>query len=292
MSPLTVAFLGCGAVIAACWLLSVVTSECSWVDRLWSITPIGYVAWFAAQTGFSDPRLVVMAALVTAWGIRLTFNFARKGGYRKGGEDYRWAALRARMPPWAYQVFNLLFIAGYQNLLVLLFTLPAWAALAPGAGLFGIGATDPAQVATPFGLLDAIATVLFVVFLTGETIADNQQWAFQTDKRRRLERGETVPLGFITTGLFRFSRHPNFFCEQSIWWSFYLFSIGAGAGVLNATIIGPVLLTLLFHGSTRFTEAITLSRYPAYAEYQRTTSRLIPWASGAEPIARGEGQRA
>jgi steroid 5-alpha reductase family enzyme len=292
MSPLTVAFVGCGVVIAVCWLLSVVTSECSWVDRLWSITPISYVAWFAAQTGFSDPRLVVMAALVAAWGIRLTFNFARKGGYRKGGEDYRWAALRARMPPWAYQVFNLLFIAGYQNLLVLLFTLPAWAALAPGAGMFGIGATDPALAAAPFGVVDAVAAVLFVVFLTGETIADNQQWAYQSAKRERQARGEVVSPGFVTSGLFRFSRHPNFFCEQSIWWSFYLFSIGAGAGVVNPTIIGPVLLSLLFHGSTRFTEAITLSRYPAYAEYQRSTSRLIPWFPGDGAIAGAERQQA
>jgi steroid 5-alpha reductase family enzyme len=289
MSPLTVAFVACGAVIAVCWLASVVTSECSWVDRLWSIMPIAYVVWFAAQTGFSDPRLAVMAALVAAWGIRLTFNFARKGGFRKGGEDYRWAALRARMPPWAYQIFNLLFIAGYQNLLVLLFTLPAWAALAPGAGLFGIAATDPSLAPTPFGALDAVATVLFVVFLVGETIADQQQWVFQTAKRQRQARGELVGPGFVTTGLFRFSRHPNFFCEQAIWWSFYLFSVGAGAGLVNATIIGPVLLSLLFHGSTRFTEAITLSRYPAYADYQRSTSRLVPWfpgtgtMTGAEP---------
>src|SRR5262245_11529440 len=141
MSPLAVAFLACAAVVAVCWILSVITGECSWVDRLWSIAPVGYVTWFAAQTGFADVRLVVMAALVAAWGARLTFNFARKGGYGRGGEDYRWAALRERMPRWQFAIFNLLFIAGYQNLLVLLFTLPAWAALAPGAGLFGLGAT-------------------------------------------------------------------------------------------------------------------------------------------------------
>jgi steroid 5-alpha reductase family enzyme len=170
------------------------------------------------------------------------------------------------MSPALFQVFNLVFIAGYQNLLVLLFTLPAWAALAP----------DGAAPA-PFGALDAVATALFLLFLAGETIADNQQWAFQQDKRARKARGEPVVAEFVTTGLFRYSRHPNFFCEQAIWWSFYLFSIGAGAGVINASIVGPALLTLLFLGSSRFTESITLSRYPRYAEYQRTTSRLIPW---------------
>jgi steroid 5-alpha reductase family enzyme len=276
MSPLAVAFLACAAVILGCWILSLITGECSWTDRIWSIAPVGYVAWFAAQAEPVDARLVLMAVLVAAWGTRLTFNFARKGGFKSGGEDYRWAVLRARMAPWQYQVFNLVFIAGYQNLLVFLFTLPAWAALAPGAGLFGLGATGVAAP-LPLGPLDAVATALFLLFLTGETIADNQQWAFQEDKRGRAARGEPITAQFVTTGLWRYSRHPNFFCEQSIWWSFYLFSIAAGAGVVNPSIIGPGLLTLLFLGSTQFTESITLSRYPRYAEYQRTTSRLIPW---------------
>ncbi len=274
MSPLAVAFLACGAIVIACWILSLLTGECSWVDRVWSLAPVGYVTWFATQA--PDSRLVVMAVLVAVWGTRLTFNFARKGGFRAGGEDYRWGVLRTRMSPALFQVFNLVFIAGYQNLLILFFTLPAWAALAPGAGLFGIGATGVASPA-PFGAPDAAATALFLVFLAGETIADNQQWAFQEDKRARKARGEPVLADFVTTGLFRYSRHPNFFCEQAIWWSFYLFSIGAGAGVINPSIVGPALLTLLFLGSTGFTESITLSRYPRYAEYQRTTSRLIPW---------------
>jgi len=263
MSPLAVAFVACAAVAFICWILSVVTAEYSWTDRVWQIAPVGYVAWFAGQTGFADARLVVMAVLVAAWGARLTFNLARKGGYRRGGEDYRWGVLRARMPRWQFAIFNLVFIAGYQNLVMLLFTLPAWAALAPGAG--------------PFGPLDVVATALFALFLAGETISDNQQWAFQTEKRACAARGEPAGTGFITAGLFRYSRHPNFFCEQAIWWSFYLFSVGAGAGALNPTILGPALLTLLFHGSTRFTESITLSRYPSYAAYQRTTSRLMPW---------------
>src|SRR5688572_5075050 len=214
MSPLAVAFLACGAIVAACLILSLFTGECSWVDRVWSLAPVGYVTWFATQA--PDTRLVVMAVLVAAWGTRLTFNFARKGGFRAGGEDYRWGVLRTRMSPALFQVFNLVFIAGYQNLLVLLFTLPAWAALAPGAGLFGLGATG-AVAPAPFGALDAVATALFLLFLAGETIADNQQWAFQEDKRARKARGEPVLADFVTTGLFRYSRHPNFFCEQALW---------------------------------------------------------------------------
>jgi steroid 5-alpha reductase family enzyme len=279
MSTLTVALVACAAVAVACWLLSVVTGECSWTDRLWSITPIGFVVWFASRTGFGDTRLVVMSLLAAVWGVRLTFNFARKGGYGRGGEDYRWGVLRTRMKPWQFQVFNLAFIAGYQNLLLLLITLPAYAALAPGAGLFGVHGASAAVTPAPFGALDVVASALFLLFVIGETVADNQQWAFQTTKRARAAAGQPT-IEFLTTGLFRFSRHPNFFCEQAIWWSFYLFSVAAGAGPINPTIVGPVLLTLLFAGSTRFTEAITLSRYPRYAGYQRSTSRLVPWLPG------------
>ena len=192
MSTLVVALIGCAAVAAVCWLSSLVTNECSWVDRLWSITPVGYVVWFAYQTGFSDPRLVVMSALTAAWGARLTFNFARKGGYGRGGEDYRWGVLRTRMKPWQFQIFNLLFIAGYQNLLLLLITLPAYAALDPsGVSLATIGiGSGAAATPAPFGVIDVVATSLLVLFLVGETVADNQQWAFQQAKRARIAAGQ------------------------------------------------------------------------------------------------------
>src|SRR6187397_1872949 len=127
MGPLGVCLVICAAVTAATWIASVATREYSWVDRIWSIVPVAYVWVFAAWSGF-DARLVLMAALVTLWGIRLTFNHGRKGGYRPGGEDYRWAVLRGRMSPWQYQLFNLFFISIYQDALILLFCLPAFTA--------------------------------------------------------------------------------------------------------------------------------------------------------------------
>ena len=99
-------------------------------------------------------------------------------------------------------------------------------------------------------------------------------------QEKRDERGETPDADFLTSGLFRYSRHPNFFCEQAMWWVYYVFSIAAGAGVLNWTIVGAASLTLLFQGSTWITEKITLEKYPAYAQYQSTTSRLMPWFPG------------
>lgn len=260
-TPLGQAGIGCAALTAFTWVGSLVTGNCSQVDRLWSIAPPLYVGFFASRAGFRDLRLDVMFVLTALWGARLTYNFARKGGYQKGSEDYRWPILREKMGPALFQLFNATFISPYQNLLLLLISLPAWAAL-----------EHPA----PFGALDAVAAVGFLAFLAGETLADQQQWAFQSDKAARKARGEAVSAEFVTTGLFRFSRHPNFFCEQGMWWMIYLFSVAAGAGWVNPTGVGAVLLTLLFQGSTNFTEKLTLAKYPAYAAYQRATSRLLP----------------
>ena len=113
-----------------------------------------------------------MALLTTLWGARLTFNFARKGGYAPGGEDYRWAELKKRMAPWQFQIFNLLFVACAQNVLLLLIASPAYVALA-----------NPAPLRT----LDFAAAAAFVVLLVGETVADQQQWRFQREKTRRAE---------------------------------------------------------------------------------------------------------
>lgn len=261
MSPVEVAALAAAVAGALCWILGELTGEYSWVDRVWSVLPSLYIAWFAGVAGFTDPRLLVMAILGALWGGRLTYNFARKGGYRPGGEDYRWGELRKRMSPAAFRLFNLFFISGFQNLLLLLITLPAASALA-GQG-------------TPWGIVDTIAAALFVLFLIGETLADEEQWRFHQEKLRRQEVGEAGPR-FLTTGLFARSRHPNFFCEMAIWWSFYLFSVGAGAGWLNPSIVGAVLLTALFQGSTAFTESLTLGKYPEYREYQQSTPRLLP----------------
>lgn len=121
MSSLAVVAIIAGVISLGCWVASLVTGDTSWVDRIWSIAPVIYLWVFAAYSHF-DVRVTVMAVLVTAWGIRLTFNFARRGGYT-GTEDYRWAVLRSRMSKWQFWLFNLFFIVIYQNLLLVLITL-------------------------------------------------------------------------------------------------------------------------------------------------------------------------
>ncbi len=260
MHPLLVVVAVAGAVSAFCWVASLITKDTSWVDRLWSIVPAVYVWIFAAAAGLQDVRLDVMAVLVTLWGARLTFNFARKGGYT-GMEDYRWAILRGRMPAWAFQLFNLFFIVLYQNALLVLITLPALTAYE--------------NRGTPFGGLDILAAVLFLGALIGETVADQQQWDFHRAKKAAADAGQ-APEGFLRSGLWRFSRHPNFFFEQAQWWILVIFAISAAGSPWQWTAVGALLLTVLFVGSTIFTESITRSKYPEYAEYQRTTSPIVP----------------
>src|SRR6478735_7629122 len=185
MTPLLVVILVASLASAFCWIASLISKDTSWVDRLWSIVPVVYLWIFAASAGFADPRVNVMAVLVTLWGARLTYNFARKGGY-SGVEDYRWAVLRARMAPWQFQLFNLLFIVLYQMALLVLITLPAQTAL---------------EHPTPFGPLDAVLAVLFLGALLGETVADQQQWSFHVAKKAEIAAGREPASRFLQTGL-------------------------------------------------------------------------------------------
>ena len=262
MSPLVLTVLIAVAACAFAWIASLLTGDTSWVDRMWSIVPVIYVSVFAATARLANPRLDVMAVLVTLWGVRLTYNFARKGGYR-GVEDYRWEVLRSSMRPWQFQFFNLFFIVLYQNALLVLITLPAWTAYQ--------------HRSTPFGPFDVLLATLFLVFIIGETVADQQQWDFQQWKSAEVRAGRTPNPRFLQSGLFRFSRHPNYFFELAQWWVAFLFAVTAARSIFEWTALGPILLTLLFVGSTRFTEKISLAHYPEYELFQRSTSAVIPW---------------
>jgi steroid 5-alpha reductase family enzyme len=267
--PLLVTVIVASLACLFAWSASLVTGDTSWVDRSWSIVPVIYLWIFAGYAGLANARLDVMAVLVTLWGARLTFNFARRGGYR-GVEDYRWAVLRARMSTWQFQLFNVFFIVLYQNAILVLITLPA------------LSAYDD-RSRRSFSALDVTLAALFLSATVLETIADQQQWEFQRAKQARLDRGERSGERFCTTGLFRYSRHPNYFFELAQWWLLFLFGAVAAHSLWQWTVLGAVLLTLLFVGSTSFTEDITLSKYPEYADYQRRTSAVVPWFAKDAP---------
>ena len=262
MSPLHLVILTFAIVCAACWVLSLITGDTSWVDRIWSIVPAIYLWEYAAKAGLNNARLNVMAVIVTVWAARLTFNFARRGGYT-GMEDYRWQVLRDGMKKWQFFLFNIFFIVLYQNFLLVLISLPAQAAYeVPNKAM---------------GTIDYLLAALFLAFTIGEFIADQNQWDFHKWKAAEIAAGRTPNPRFATNGLFKYSRHPNYFFEVGQWWILYLIGAYAIGTSIHWTIIGAILLTILFAGSTRFTEQITLSKYPEYAERQKSVPAVIPW---------------
>jgi steroid 5-alpha reductase family enzyme len=258
-------------VVVVCFIVSEITRNYSQVDKLWSLVPLAY-AWLTVAA-YPTPRMFLMASLVTMWGLRLSFNFYRKGGYSiipwQGEEDYRWKILRdnpALKGRLRFGLFNLFFISFYQNLLILLFSTPLlMAALYSDA---------------PLGLTDLIAAMLMLMFIITETIADNQQFRFQKAKQSPDESdealGESLRKGFLTEGLWKHVRHPNFASEQAIWISFYLFSVAASGHWINFTLIGPVLLVILFIGSSIMTEKVSSGKYPDYSTYQKEVPKFIP----------------
>jgi steroid 5-alpha reductase family enzyme len=260
-------------VIAYSFIAGELAKNNSQVDKLWSILPIVY-SWIITGYGDYAPRLVLMSCLVTIWGVRLTINFALKGAYQwrfwAGEEDYRWQVLRQKpefTPRWKWTLFNLFFISAYQNILILLFTLPAVVAMQ--------------YIVVPLGMFDYIATGLMFFFIAWESLADIQQWKFQQKKRAMINAGEELTgdyqKGFPDKGLWAYSRHPNYFAEQATWVCFYLFSIAASGQWINWSITGCLLLLVLFQGSSSFSEEISAGKYPGYSDYQKKVPRFLPW---------------
>jgi steroid 5-alpha reductase family enzyme len=268
LTKLVVVYLAAALV---CFVVSSISRNYSQVDKLWSLIPIPYVWIVAFDSGF-EGRLVLMALLVTAWGIRLTYNFSRRGGYSirfwTGEEDYRWAVLRKKpelAAAWKWMLFNLFFISLYQMGLILLITLPAVRSMGGSA----------------LGWVDGILALLLIFFLITETVADQQQWNFHKQKGKLKAQGEELPepyrKGFVDSGLWGLVRHPNYSSELAIWIIFYFFSVSATDKWLNWSVIGAILLVLLFWGSSNFSESISSGKYPEYAAYKKRVSRFIPF---------------
>lgn len=282
---LNILLIICVSSIAYCFIVGEISRNNSQMDKLWSILPIVYT-WVIAAMGGMKIRLVIIAVIVTLWGVRLTYNFAKKGAYCikfwTGEEDYRWIYLRKQKPlnnKVLWCVFDLVFISGIQNILVLAITLPSLVIM---------------ESTKSFGAVDIIATIFMFAFLVYEVIADRQQNKFQVKKYEYLNKGmklnelpEPYNRGFNVAGLWKYSRHPNYLGEQGIWISLYAFVIGAGVatwGIFNWSIFGCMLLLMIFMGSSRMAEGISLKKYPEYKEYQKKVFRYLPVRGYKKPL--------
>jgi len=291
------------AMVLVTFIVSTLTKNYSQVDKLWSIVPFVY-AWIVV----CDDRTLLMAIVATIWGVRLTYNFSRRDGYKwppwNGDEDYRWLLLQkgelipSLTNPIIWVTFNFFFISLYQSILLLLIATPSMVAhviaTKPERCIF----SQPTSTAK-LNALDYVAAILIVVLVVIETVADNHQWTFQNEKYRRRREAETAKAnkidhkllvgeyadGFCQSGLYAIVRKPNYAAEQSIWVVFYLFSVAASKGDnsswlslqwYNWSIYGWLLLLMLFQGSGYITEQITLKKYPKYADYMKRVPQYVP----------------
>jgi steroid 5-alpha reductase family enzyme len=241
-----------GLMVAA-WALSIVLRDVSIVDSVWGLAfvTIGWVA-FALGDG-DDARRVLVTVLVTVWGLRLAAYIARRK-LRHPGEDPRYGAWRARHGD-RFVLVSLVTVFLFQAILSWIVSLPVQAA-----------ANDDDAL----GALDALGVALWAIGLFFEGVGDAQMARFKADPRHR----DAQPRPIMDRGLWRYTRHPNYFGDFCVWWGFGLLALAAGAWW---ALLGPVVITVLL---TRVSGKDHLERAmagrPGYAEYVRRTSGFVP----------------
>jgi steroid 5-alpha reductase family enzyme len=239
--------------MTAVWLLSLKLQNASIVDSFWGLGFV-FLAWLTAGqgSGFTGRQTLVLA-LITLWGVRLAAHITwRNWGH---GEDRRYQVWRQRYGAsfWWQSLFRVFWLQA-----VLLWLI----ALAPQAALFS---PTPAT----FTWADRLGTLIWLVGFTFEAVADWQLARFKADPANR---------GLVMEqGLWRYSRHPNYFGETLVWWGIYLIAL---ANPHNWwTVISPVTITFLLLKVSGVTllEKDLPERRPAYRDYQERTSAFVPW---------------
>ncbi|TKA30977.1 hypothetical protein B0A50_01945 [Salinomyces thailandicus] len=265
------------ALMPVFFVVSEANKNYSQVDRVWSILPTVYHAHYAVWAHLNHlptQRMNTLLAFSFLWSARLTFNYWRKGGYEVGSEDYRWNIIKDKIGTVGLVVLNILFISSVQSILL-------WAITTPAYLLLLTARHDP----TTENLSDILAPFVLLTLLALETLADNQMSSYQAAKRnyQRTAKPTASPYtraqldrGFCTTGLWRYSRHPNFACEQAIWLTIYAWGCLATGTWWNWTGVGALGYLGVFAGSTPLTEWVSGGKYPEYRVYQRRVGRFVP----------------
>ena len=139
--------------------------------------------------------------------------------------------------------------------------------------------------------LDVVASLLVLAAVAMEGHSDNVQYAYQTERHRKMGKGEELTQeedrGFHERGLYAWLRKPNYVAEQMVWSFYYLFSVSATGKLFNWSIVGPILLVSLFQGSGWMTEAISRKKYPLYEDYMTRVGRYTPFKAFYYRIVKG-----
>jgi len=232
------------------WLVSLALRNASIVDVWWGpgFAAIAAVA-HATGDGGDPARRALVPALAALWGLRL-------GGYllwrnRGSGEDPRYAAMRRRHGE-RFPRVSLVTVFGLQGALMWLVSLPLQVAQCSPGGL---------------GVLDAVGGLLFATGFVFESVGDLQLARFRADPANR---GRV-----LDRGLWRYTRHPNYFGDCVVWWGFYAFALAAGGAW---TVVSPVVMTVLLLrvSGVALLERSMVRRRPDYEAYQRRTSSFFP----------------
>lgn len=233
------------------WMLSLARRDASVVDLFWGLgfVLIGWLTWW--QSGDASVTGWVLLFMVTVWGLRLSGYLTWRNWGKK--EDPRYAAMRERHGdrfPWV----SLATVFLLQALLTWIIALPLQVGIARGGG---------------FGFATLFGAALWAAGLFFEAVGDWQLARFKADPANSG--------GVMSRGLWRYTRHPNYFGDFLVWWGIWL--VSTGCGVVAATLIAPVLMTFLLLRVSGVTllERSLKTRVAGYEEYVESTSPFFPW---------------
>jgi steroid 5-alpha reductase family enzyme len=236
------------------FIFSRVYRNSSFYDAYWSVIPPLLAIYWAATAipGIAPARQWLVFVLVSLWAVRLTWNWASHWSGMQH-EDWRYGPLREKAGPFAI-VVDLFGIHMFPTLQVFAGCLPLYAATHLGAA--------------PLGWLDWLAAAITLGAITIETLADLQLHRFLANRQ---------PGQIINTGLWRWSRHPNYFGELSFWWGLALFGLAAWPEGWWWQISGALLMTAMFvFASIPMMDKRSIERRPEYAEHMKKVSALVP----------------
>jgi steroid 5-alpha reductase family enzyme len=249
-------FLSAGILVLICmiilWLVSLWIKNSSIVDIFWGFgfVLIVWLAFFLSPEAYL-PRKLLTAALVTIWGLRLTIHILIRNWGK--GEDFRYQKMRSESAKsWWFISFLRVFLL--QGILMLVISSPAIVA--------------EVSSKQPLGILDYLGVVVWAVGFFFETTGDSQLVRFRSNPSNK---GKV-----LDTGVWHYSRHPNYFGDATQWWGFYLLAFSAGGWW---TIFSPILMTffLVRVSGVMLLEKTLKESKPGYKEYMERTNAFIPW---------------